>query len=86
VQAGFQDGCAVVMKVVCGGEGGEEMEAVEEVEEVVEVEVVEKVGVGGGDWVKKIWELEIPASYLRATPLGEGWKVKVEGGRWKVKR
>ena len=25
VQAGFQDGCAVVMKVVCGGEGGEEM-------------------------------------------------------------
>ena len=72
MQAGFQDGCAVVMKVVCGGEGGEEM--------------VEKVGEGGGgggggDWVKKIWELEIPASYLRATPLGG-----VEGGRWKVKR
>ena len=39
MQAGFQDGCAVVMKVVCGGEGGEEMEVVEEVEEVVGVEI-----------------------------------------------
>ena len=70
VQAGFQDGCAVVMKVADevevekrwwrwrrgggGGGGG---------------------GGGCGDWVKKIWELEIPASYLRATLLSFSFSI-----------